>query len=225
MEAVGRAEAVGGGGGGKGRRQKRPVIARQKLLSTWPLAPTLCTSLKGDTFYFIFAPGVTLPRYATVQSPYSLIRLLNFRRTHNSNNNTFYDFALSHIFYSEADPTCATNIGYSELIGPNSCRLQETVVQLNCSIGYKGNVPPQWHVANVKGGIVSPVPQSSCFAGDGRVTCNYAEYSEIGMHGSYFVCHTNRSGITRYNCKTEVVKIHCKLIVSIVYRTAKYCKL
>lgn len=111
----------------------------------------------------------------------------------------------------EADPTCATNIGNSELIGPNSCRLQETVVQLNCSISYKGNVPPQWNIANVKGGIVSPVPQSSCFAGDGRVTCNYAEYSEIGMHGSYFVCHTNRSGITRYNCKTEVVKIHYAL--------------
>lgn len=110
-----------------------------------------------------------------------------------------------------SNPSCSSN-NPKGFIGPNDCGLKQDIIQVSCSIKYKGNVAPQLHITRVKEKHYSHANETglNCSLSKeiGQITCTYNEKTDSDLDGSYFICHINRSKNTQYKCSTDAIKIH-----------------
>lgn len=107
--------------------------------------------------------------------------------------------------FAETAPVCESNSNVDELIGPNSCAIKPTIVQLSCSVKYIGNQVPelQWIKADENIAINSSV----CLTSGNIHTCTLTMESELQMEGSSYVCQTRTR---KYNCTSGVFRIICE---------------
>ena len=55
---------------------------------------------------------------------------------------TTLDKQFSFLLFSVYDPTCSPNINLTNVLVDNDCDIDPDYIEFNCSIAYRGNVPP-----------------------------------------------------------------------------------
>ena len=109
-------------------------------------------------------------------------------------------------------PTCESNSSLADVLVDNDCGLEPDGIELTCSIGYIGNIPPalKWRHSSDPDVIVSnAISQQSTPSNKIVVISSRTRASNIRMNGTHFVCSVNKveSGEQSYGCATRNVSV------------------
>lgn len=120
---------------------------------------------------------------------------------------TSLDCTLSFI---ETEPICRSNIHPDGVIGSNDCGIQPDLVEMSCSIAYRGKNPVQLEWRN---GLENDMPSLTaveCSNTANRSTCNLNVTGDHARNNSVYVCQTKNIGTNAYRCSSDAIKILCK---------------
>src|SRR6218665_2309852 len=114
-----------------------------------------------------------------------------------------------YICHQEAYPVCRSNKELDEVVGQNTCGIEPDIVELECSVKYRGNIPPQMEWSKIGQNISTPFPVS-VVTSNNRFVSTLKLIGDIALSNSSYVCGTKRTSVATYNCTSEVIKIFCK---------------
>ena len=109
-------------------------------------------------------------------------------------------------------PTCESNSSLADVLVDNDCGLVPDCIELMCSIGYHGNIPPalKWRHSSDPAVIVSnAINQQSTTSKKIVVINSRTRASNIRLNGTHFVCSEDEveSGEQSYGCATRNVSV------------------
>ena len=104
-------------------------------------------------------------------------------------------------------PACRTNISLTNVMVDNDCDIDPDYIEFNCSIAYRGNVPPdmQLHMSSI--GILVPV---KVHAASFLSVVGTAKASRQ-MKGGQFECQVMGSMVGKQpTCSSQTVSVMCE---------------
>ena len=109
-------------------------------------------------------------------------------------------------------PTCESNSSLADVLVDNDCGLEPDCIELTCSIGYHGNMPPalEWRHSSDPAVIVSnAISQQSMTSNKIVVINSRTRALNIRLNGTHFVCSVDEveSGEQSYGCATRNVSV------------------
>ena len=109
-------------------------------------------------------------------------------------------------------PTCESNSNLADVLVDNDCGLEPDCIELTCSIGYHGNIPPalEWRHSSDPDVIVSSAMSHQSTTSNKIVVINSrTRASNIRLNGTHFVCLVDEveSGEQSYGCATRNVSV------------------
>src|SRR5688572_30817759 len=97
-----------------------------------------------------------------------------------------------HFCFQEDDPICQSNIELDEVIGQNTCNIEPDEVELECSVTYHGNIPPQMEWKKV-GENSSTQLEVSVVTSRNHFVSTLKLKGDIALNNSSYVCETKRT--------------------------------
>ena len=113
-------------------------------------------------------------------------------------------------------PTCQSSHSLTDVLVENDCGLEPDSIELKCSVGYHGNIPPtlEWRHSSDPDVIVSSVIDNQSTRSNKIVVINsLTRKSNIRLNGTNFICSVDEveAGQQSYGCATTKVSVMCKL--------------
>ena len=118
-------------------------------------------------------------------------------------------------FNSGAKPLCTSNTSLTRVLVENDCNLEPDHLELNCSVPYRGNIPPslEWHHSSNSDVEMERYVVNSRTSADNFVAMHYMTVKlDWKFNGSNFVCSLKdvmgRNG--EIGCATRNASIMCE---------------
>ena len=118
-------------------------------------------------------------------------------------------FILDVVCFKDADPICRSNKALDEVIGQNSCNIEPDIVELECSVEYHGNTPPQLEWKKIGDNSSTPL-RVSVVTSRNHFVSTLKVNGDIALNNSSYVCEARRTTHAPYKCLSEVINILCR---------------
>ena len=115
-------------------------------------------------------------------------------------------------YISVNDPTCRTNPSLTNVLVENDCDLDPDNIEFNCSIAYRGNVPPDMQLMMSTIGVLDNVTVSSWVQSNTNYhLVQWVSKARRQMRDGRFQCEVRTTVVDiPPSCSTEKVSVMCE---------------